>query len=332
MAFEAASDIFSNISNRYKSNATEYVGNEKHISITLYAIYRGVTCLFGSIGNLLVILAVLTTSKLRTPANVFIVSLAVADMCITAFMEPISAYAMLFDIELYLRRPGLCTLIASICFISCTCSLWNIGAIAVNRYVYVCRNRDYNTIFTWPKTIAYALCIWSTCVVADLGNFLKWGGHSFDTKMSLCTYDRLASFSHVLTNNSIFIIFPMVLVMICYAKIFWTIKKSSLRVRKHNKTSASKKHDIGKKKDIKLLKMLFTIYLTFAVCWCLYTILLLIDFEDNSPVFVYRIAAAMSHTSSSLNSFIYGVMNKNFRDAYRSVLSCGKWKSQLYEM
>ena len=330
MAFETASDIYSNISSEYKPNTTEYVGNdENNLSIKLYAIYRGVACLFGSIGNVLVILAVLTTSKLRTPANVFILSLAIADMCITAFMEPVSVYGILFDMEIYSRRPGLCTAIASICYISCTCSLWNIGAIAVNRYVYVCKNQNYKLIFTWSKTIAYVLCIWSTCVVADLGNFLKWGGHSFDTKMSLCTYDRLASFSHVLFSMFIFVMFPMVLVMICYAMIFWTIRKSSLRVRKHNETSASKKHNIWRKKDIKLLKMLFTIYLTFAVCWSLYTILLLIDFEDNIPVFAYRIAAAMSHTNSSLNSFIYGVMNKNFRDAYLSLLSCGKRKSQL---
>ena len=329
MAFEAAGVIFSNMSNKYRSSVTEYVESEEHISITLYATYRVVACLFGSIGNLLVILAVLTTSRLRTSANTFILSLAIADMCITAFMEPITAYAILFDMTLYARNPGLCTVIASICYISCTCSLWNIGAIAVNRYVYVCQNQAYNTLFTWRKTVAYTLCIWGICIMADISNFFGWGGHYFDPKISGCTYNRESSFSHVLFSIFIFVMFPMVLVMICYAVIFWTIMKSSARVRKNNKISASKKQVLGRKKDIKLLKMLFTIYLTFAVCWSLYTILLLIDFEDNIPVFVYRIAAAMSHTNSSLNSFIYGVMNKNFRDAYRSVLSCGKFKSQL---
>ena len=330
MAFEAASDIFSNISSGYNPGAKDYFeSDKKRMPTNLYATYRVVTCFFGSIGNLLVILAVLTTSKLRTPANVFILSLAVADLCITVVVEPISVYAILFDMEIYSRRPGLCTAIASICYISCTCSLWNISAIAVNRYVHVCRSQDYNIIFTWPKTIVYVLCIWTTCVVADLANFLKWGGHSFDTKMSLCTYDRLASFSHVLFSMFAFVIFPMVLVMICYAKIFWTIRKSSARVKKQIKTSASKKHDTSRKRDIKVLKMLFIIYLTFAACWSLYTILLLIDFKDIIPVFVYRIAAAMSHTNSSLNSLIYGVMNKNFRDAYRSILTCRKCRAEL---
>ncbi|XP_072021223.1 melatonin receptor type 1B-B-like [Amphiura filiformis] len=299
---------------------------EDTLLLTLYGIYRAVVSVTGSIGNTLVILAVLTTRKLRTPANIFVLSLAFADMCITALMEPVSAYTIVIDRELYSKNPGLCNAIGSVCFISCTCSLWNIGAIAINRYVFICKHRYYKTIFTWRKTIAYAVTIWTICILADVSNFFGWGGHSFDQKSIGCSYDRLASFSHVLFTVIVFVSMPMVLIVLCYAAIFWTLRQSTLRLRNADNLSSKKKQP-GNKGDIKLLKMLFTIFVTFAFCWTLYTLLLVFDYDDNIPDQVYRLSAVLSHTNSALNSVIYGVMNKNFRDAYRKIFFCEKPKA-----
>ncbi|XP_072020953.1 melatonin receptor type 1B-B-like [Amphiura filiformis] len=300
---------------------------EDALLLNVLGIYRVFISFTGSTGNALVILAVLTTRKLRTPANIFVLSLAFADTCITSLVEPVYAYATLIDRELYSKSPGLCTAIGSMCFISCTCSLWNIGAIAINRYVFICKQQYYKTIFTWRKTIAYAVTIWIICILADFSNFFGWGGHSFDPKFVGCSYDRLASFSHVLFTVIVFVSMPMVLIVVCYAAIFWTLRQSSLRVRQAASSSEKKRPE----RDIKLLKMLFTIFVTFAFCWTLYTLLLVIDYDDNIPDHAYRLAAVLSHTNSSLNSIIYGVMNKNFRDAYRKILSCGKWKPYQIE-
>ena len=294
--------------------------------LTIYGSYRLLVSVSGSLGNILVILAVMTTRRLRTPANVFVVSLALADMCITAFMEPISGYAILADMELYNRKPSLCTAIASVCYISCTCSLWNIGAIAINRYVFICRNQSYRKMFTWHNSIVYAICIWLICIIADLSNFFGWGGHSFDKKFLGCSYDRLADFSHVLFTVIVFVTMPMVLIMMCYTAVFYALWISSRKVGSIGNSMGTERNQRGPRKDLRLLKMLFTIFLTFSICWTLYTLLIVVDFNDSLPVFVYRLSAVLSHTNSSLNSIIYGVMNKNFRDAYCKILSCGKWK------
>ena len=298
--------------------------NESSFQVTLFGIFRCFVGFTGTIGNALVISAVLTARKLRTPANIFILSLAFADMYITAFMEPVSAYAILLDRELYSRRPGLCTVIASMCYISCSCSLWNIGAIAINRYVFICKHQYYSSIFTWRKTIAYAFAIWIICILAEFANLFRWGGHWFDPKFMGCTYDRLASFSHVLFSVIVFVAIPMSLITLCYAAVFWTLRLSSIRIT--NANDISKKQPVSQG-DIKLLKMLFTIFITFTFCWTLYTFLIVVDFGDHVPKQVYRLAGILSHSNSALNSLIYGVMNKNFRDAYRKILFCGKWNS-----
>ena len=38
-------------------------------------------------------------------------------------------------------RPRLCTAVASICVMSCFCSLLSIMAISINRYVHICKNQ-----------------------------------------------------------------------------------------------------------------------------------------------------------------------------------------------
>ncbi|XP_072020794.1 melatonin receptor type 1C-like [Amphiura filiformis] len=294
---------------------------EDALLLTVFGIYRGVVGFAGSTGNALVILAVLTTRKLRTPANIFVLSLAFADISITAFMEPVSAYAILIDRKLYTKRPELCTAVASICFISCTCSLWNIGAITINRYVFICKHRYYETIFTWRKTIAYAVTIWIICILADFSNFFGWGGHSFDPKLGGCSYDRLASYSHVLFTVIVFFSMPMILIVVCYAAIFWKLRQSSLRLRNAGNFSLDKKQLISKQ-EIKLLKMVLIMFVTFVFCWTLYVLLILVDSKDNVYDHIYRLSGALAHTNSALNSVIYGLMNAHFKDAYRKILFC----------
>jgi hypothetical protein len=48
-------------------------------------------------GNLVTILAVLTHRKLRTKTNAFIVSLAIADMCVSLLVMPFGIYQQLHN-------------------------------------------------------------------------------------------------------------------------------------------------------------------------------------------------------------------------------------------
>jgi hypothetical protein len=49
------------------------------------------------VGNMLVVLAVLTTKSLHTVTNSFIMSLAVADMLVSVFVMPLSIYMVIYN-------------------------------------------------------------------------------------------------------------------------------------------------------------------------------------------------------------------------------------------
>ncbi len=55
-----------------------------------YLIIVGSASIIGTVGNLLVLGAVATSKQLRNTRNTFLVNLALADLCITTYADPLS--------------------------------------------------------------------------------------------------------------------------------------------------------------------------------------------------------------------------------------------------
>lgn len=78
--------------------------------------------------------------------------------------------------------------------------------------------------------------------------------------------------------------------------------------------------------EVKLAKTLFIVFLVFCLCWSPYAMICLIDRFDKQPKEAYMFSILLAHSSSTLNSIVYALTNKGFRDGYKKVLnkvSCG---------
>ncbi|KAJ8917777.1 hypothetical protein NQ315_010683 [Exocentrus adspersus] len=106
--------------------------DSNHIQHIALAVLLSVVIVIVIIGNTLVILAVLTTRRLRTVTNCFVMSLAIADWLVgICVMPPAVAYTL---IGAWRLGWVLCDIWVSLDILLCTASILSLCAISVDRY------------------------------------------------------------------------------------------------------------------------------------------------------------------------------------------------------
>ncbi|KAJ8670259.1 hypothetical protein QAD02_001518, partial [Eretmocerus hayati] len=93
------------------------------------------------VGNLLVIAAVYNSIKLRNVTNMFIVSLAVADLMVGVAVLPFSATWEVFKVWIF--GDLWCSIWLAVDVWMCTASILNLCAISLDRYLAVTRPVNY---------------------------------------------------------------------------------------------------------------------------------------------------------------------------------------------
>ncbi|KAL5004079.1 hypothetical protein ScPMuIL_017535 [Solemya velum] len=98
-----------------------------------YISVIGVFIVIGNIANFMVIGSIITYVPLKTTGNMFIANLALADLCVTAVVGPFNIVGVMKGPRYFTKDVILCHVVADFCAIGCTCSMWTIAAISVNR-------------------------------------------------------------------------------------------------------------------------------------------------------------------------------------------------------
>ncbi|XP_072040796.1 melatonin receptor type 1B-like [Amphiura filiformis] len=267
----------------------------------------------GTVGNLLVLGALFVHKRLRVLSNVFVGNLAIADLCVSAIINPFSVVGVLNG-DFLIRYPMICGTIGALCIISCTCSMWNIAAISLNRYIAICHRLTYHKIYN-RKTIPFIVAsLWGLCFILDLPNVLGWGRHVFDTKALYCAYDYTTNYGYTLYLITFGFSIPMFIGSYCYVRIFFFFKRSKERLK--NLSKSDRHHSRIKTTDMRLLKSIGTIWALFMLMWSPYTTIVIFDFKGTWPQWFFILSIALAHTNSCINSVLYAATNRNFREGY----------------
>ena len=274
-------------------------------------IFLCIVCLMGVLGNLFIISAVLINKSLRTLNNVFIVNLAVADLIITSFVMPISLATSRRALDMSV--PGydvkLCKAVAFLILTSMMVSTLSLTTIAVERYVHVCHSHFYRKSFTKLLCVVVICCTWLFGFAVGVQGFTGWAKYTYIKRMFSCFYVPRANPSFNLFLASICFFIPIPTLVYCYGRIFWTVRVS----RKKMKSSTARKT----KAENRLLLTLLVIVCVYFVCWGFFGCMLLsISLLPELPAYIGPMGFWLSVSNSSMNGFIYGFMNTQFRAGY----------------
>ena len=155
------------------------------------------------------------------------------------------------------------------------------------------------------------------------------------------------------------ILMPCIVIIACYSAIFAKVRQSRRNVQQHlnngDKTRGeSSSTPSQRKEDIKLTKMMLTIFISFLVwyirpvgtifdpfwqpplCSYLFQVcfmpLLLVNVADEavSLPFLHIVASILAWASAVINPFIYAFKNRQYQQAFAKVSGIGRRRNGFY--
>ncbi|XP_063301637.1 alpha-2B adrenergic receptor [Pelobates fuscus] len=122
--------------------------------------------LFTIFGNVLVIIAVLTSRSLKAPQNLFLVSLAAADILVATLIIPFSLANELMGYW-YFGKVW-CEMYLALDVLFCTSSIVHLCAISLDRYWSVSQAIEYNSKRTPKRIKCIILIVWTLAALISL--------------------------------------------------------------------------------------------------------------------------------------------------------------------
>ncbi|KAJ8025687.1 5-hydroxytryptamine receptor 1A [Holothuria leucospilota] len=202
----------------------EVSSRPSHIYRVFLTLLITIMCAFGVIGNCLVAFAIARYPNLRTVTNYLIVSLAVADTTVCAWVMPIAAYQ---DLNGGMWRLGdiLCDLWVGSDVLMSTASIWNLCAVSVDRYLAISRPIWYAT----KRKITFALILifvaWSLSFMNSVMALLIVGGFQGNEDAEFCAVNTQPSFGVASFLVGFFI--PACAILVLYTLIL----RSAMRLK-----------------------------------------------------------------------------------------------------
>ncbi|XP_078077561.1 melatonin receptor type 1B-B [Mustelus asterias] len=269
------------------------------------------------LGNFLVIVSVIRNKKLRNSGNVFVVSLAFADLVVAVYPYPLILFAIfhngwfLGDIH--------CKVSGFLMGLSVIGSIFNITAIAINRYCYICHSLTYDKLYSCRNTMIFVFLVWALTVLAIVPNFFV-GSLQYDARVYSCTFTQTVSSSYTIAVVVVHFLVPITVVSFCYLRIWILV----IQVRRRVKTDV---RPGLKQTDFRNFLTMFLVFVLFAFCWApLNFIGLAVAINPQKiapkiPEWLFVLSYFMAYFNSCLNAIIYGLLNQNFRKEYKRIIT-----------
>ncbi|XP_023374594.1 alpha-2B adrenergic receptor isoform X2 [Otolemur garnettii] len=182
--------------------------------------------LFTIFGNALVILAVLTSRSLRAPQNLFLVSLAAADILVATLIIPFSLANELLGYW-YFRRTW-CEVYLALDVLFCTSSIVHLCAISLDRYWAVSRALEYNSKRTPRRIKCIILTVWLIAAVISLPPLIYKGKQKPQPReRPQCKLNEETWYILSSSIGSFFV--PCLIMILVYLRIYLIAKRSHRR-------------------------------------------------------------------------------------------------------
>ncbi|XP_051247494.1 thyrotropin-releasing hormone receptor b [Dicentrarchus labrax] len=322
-------------------NWTDYSIQYKVIS----SVMLFVICALGIVGNVMVILVVLTTKHMRTPTNCYLVSLAVADLMVLTAAGVPSITDSIFETWVFGHYGCLC--ITYFQYLGINASSCSITAFTIERYIAICHPIKAQFLCTLSRAKKIILFVWAfTSLYCVMWFYLSDIQELVYDNITIITCGYRVPRKFYLPiyffDFGVFFVLPLLLSAVLYGLIARILFLNPLPSDpKDKKKNGHNNHNMNNRTSCKnsrhssstatsrrqVTKMLAVVVILFATLWMPYRTLVVVNsfldeaYLDNWFLLFCRICI---YLNSAINPVIYNAMSQKFRAAFRKICRCGR--------
>lgn len=312
----------------------DLLGTIQTPSKVILSILYAVITMMSLVGNSLVIITFIFDKHMRSVTNVFILSLALADLMVTLTCVPINI-GTAFTSDIWIFGSFACKLVPFSMTFSVACSSLTLCCIALDRYFAIVHPHKFKFLRNPMPAGICLVVIWGLSLLCSVPNavfytlrpmeplcrkdddtgekqyFCVWPSNKYKLPLELW-----------LTFVVLFII-PLMIMSTAYGLIgyqLWIRKPIGVKRRNSLRNADMKKS---------VIKMLVIVMLAYIVCWspimvfnAVEKMVKYVNLTQTTVRYLKFYFQCLSMTSCCINPVIYTFMNRKFRDKFVTYLCC----------
>uniref|UniRef100_A0A8C7XP32 Opsin 4a (melanopsin) n=1 Tax=Oryzias sinensis TaxID=183150 RepID=A0A8C7XP32_9TELE len=294
------------------------VPDHAHYTIGSVILAIGIT---GIIGNFLVIYAFSRSRSLRTPANMFIINLAITDLLMCVTQSPIFFTTSMHKRWIFGEKG--CELYAFCGALFGICSMITLTVIAIDRYFVITRPLTSIGVLSRKRALLILSAAWAYSLGWSLPPFFGWSAYVPEGLLTSCTWDYMTFTPSVRAYTMLLFIFvfflPLFIIIYCYVFIFRAIRSTNRAVGKINGNTRDAVKSFNRlQNEWKMAKIALIVILLYVISWSPYSTVALTAFAgyaDMLTPYMNSIPAVIAKASAIHNPIIYAITHPKYRMA-----------------
>ena len=331
--------MFTNVSNT--TALTEDTGiPSSMLEIVLFSLFYIIISVTATLGNLLVMVAIYTTSNLHTTSNYFLANLALTDFLQGLISMPLRTAETILSHQVV---RSLCQLSIPVSILFGSTSNINILFISIDRFVAIFFPYFYLRVVTTRVVISVVITSWIFMVAFAFAPTAGLGGLVPTGRVMICRFPVFLTKTYITTLFVIVHFIPIITVILIYGFILKASLRHARRIHvqqtpagnhsegcaeSYTNTSTARNQDQqtndykNRAKQSKAARLVSYILGFFIVLVAPIVIVDVIEMlgGPKAPGQFVKVAVCMIYANHCVNCFVYAGCNRDFRKAFRNIL------------